>query len=893
MCSGPSTSPATHSFPPLQTTSLSSPQGPDAKFLASVKLDCSLPELEVGISVQSKEAVLTESPSAVSGSVELETELAEIWINPCSLKESRRQDAGIHSSLLDASDQLPEVKAVECCEGSGTPSPNVFFVGGGHALRASVPAGFTGAADSYVLSLFYCSHGKMLMTLFVGSSGGIASFSPASVWPHFACSGIDGCCICCLPNRALAVELMCDPLPPPTMSSSLMVTVVWLRSHIFACRIQVRFCFGGDVQPTTTHYAFLLMVLVIFEMMESADNVDGGNADLEGGWLILSIGVVCSRCRPVFLPYVCCGMLAWSAGCFASLRHCVTLKLELFISRPIVVTWLYQFPVGSTGLGCLLVFLLFVISYYLAAALLLMVLRRIWKCCFGPSLLNWNGGLVHKSVFPIPFLGGLRRNIIKVTINGSIPSPNVEIISSLIDVSGRKICADGTLFEAGVLLTAGLDGEGYEVPVPKEHDEEKTISNSIMQFPEMLPVDGDPTGSSEVGFSIEACNVGLDAAALLVGVHDVDSPPGPPATLFDHHISGPCAELHGQRESWKPAENQQPISTKQHHHISKQGITASRNQHIAMGTPVQQAAAGPKKQNPQLKSIIPVAGSWQEALREYREQGRSNSLEIGTRQPRNNIKGDINSSILKAAPSRIEARKPAFHAKMPHLLPLPHWSAEISTINLLFLLMMMVHEIGLYADVALFDAGAFNAVVGMFAGIPAGAYSFSLMTIDEGLLYYATVGVRVVSSPVCGGNAMEDGVLNQQTWSPATIVNARGLASKMPTQIIVSDPSQAPCDVHSASAGFTPEEVGAPSGSMLVVTATGETNAVRSVLDVGAPNVAVLAADSPHRPLISSGVAELQIQRESGLIPGVDGSTPESIARITRKYSLVDAVEVY
>ncbi|GMH05996.1 hypothetical protein Nepgr_007836 [Nepenthes gracilis] len=123
------------------------------------------------------------------------------------------------------------------------------------------------------------------------------------------------------------------------------------------------------------------------------------------------------------------------------------------------------------------------------------------------------------------------------------PSPNIEIISSLIDVFGLKICADRTLFEAGVLLTVGHDGEGYEVPVPKEHDEEKTISDSIMQFPEILPVDGDPIGSSEVGFSIEACNVGLDAAALLVGVHDADSPPGPPATLFDHHISGSCAEL--------------------------------------------------------------------------------------------------------------------------------------------------------------------------------------------------------------------------------------------------------------------------------------------------------------------------------------------------------------
>ncbi|GMH31745.1 hypothetical protein Nepgr_033589 [Nepenthes gracilis] len=32
---------------------------------------------------------------------------------------------------------------------------------GGHALRANVPAGFAGAADSYVLSLFYCSHGRI------------------------------------------------------------------------------------------------------------------------------------------------------------------------------------------------------------------------------------------------------------------------------------------------------------------------------------------------------------------------------------------------------------------------------------------------------------------------------------------------------------------------------------------------------------------------------------------------------------------------------------------------------------------------------------------------------------------------------------------------------------
>ncbi|GMH12916.1 hypothetical protein Nepgr_014757 [Nepenthes gracilis] len=95
------------------------------------------------------------------------------------------------------------------------------------------------------------------------------------------------------------------------------------------------------------------------------------------------------------------------------------------------------------------------------------------------------------------------------------PSSNVEIIYRLIDVFGREICADGPLFEAGVLLTASLDGEGYEVPVPKEHDEEKTTPDSIMQFPEMMPVDGDPTSSSEsaseiVGNSVPDVNGSID-----------------------------------------------------------------------------------------------------------------------------------------------------------------------------------------------------------------------------------------------------------------------------------------------------------------------------------------------------------------------------------------------
>ncbi|GMH22101.1 hypothetical protein Nepgr_023944 [Nepenthes gracilis] len=153
------------------------------------------------------------------------------------------------------------------------------------------------------------------------------------------------------------------------------------------------------------------------------------------------------------------------------------------------------------------------------------------------------------------------------------------------------------------------------------------------------------------------------------------------------------------------------------------------------------------------------------------------------------------------------------------------------------------------------------------------------------------VGKRAVSSPVCGGSALDVGVLNQQTRSPATVVTARGLASKMPSQIIDSDPILTSCDVYSASAGYTPEEDGAPSGSVKDVTAIGDTNAVHSVLDVGAPCVADHAADSPHRPLISTGVDGDAISVELGLIPGVDGYTPESIARITRKYSLVDVVE--
>ncbi|GMH19203.1 hypothetical protein Nepgr_021044 [Nepenthes gracilis] len=74
-----------------------------------------------------------------------------------------------------------------------------------------------------------------LMTLFVGSSGGIASFSPCRCWP---------------PTATHNVFL-------------LMVLVVWLLSHMLLAELGLVSA-GADMQPTATHYAFLLMVLVIW-----------------------------------------------------------------------------------------------------------------------------------------------------------------------------------------------------------------------------------------------------------------------------------------------------------------------------------------------------------------------------------------------------------------------------------------------------------------------------------------------------------------------------------------------------------------------------------------------------------------------------------------------------
>ncbi|GMH06251.1 hypothetical protein Nepgr_008091 [Nepenthes gracilis] len=76
-----------HQFPPPATTAaiakapLSSSPGPDAIFLDFVKLDCSLPESDDGISVQSEEAALLEYPGSKPGSAELESKLVGIRSN--------------------------------------------------------------------------------------------------------------------------------------------------------------------------------------------------------------------------------------------------------------------------------------------------------------------------------------------------------------------------------------------------------------------------------------------------------------------------------------------------------------------------------------------------------------------------------------------------------------------------------------------------------------------------------------------------------------------------------------------------------------------------------------------------------------------------------------------
>ncbi|GMH14515.1 hypothetical protein Nepgr_016356 [Nepenthes gracilis] len=117
----------------------------------------------------------------------------------------------------------------------------------------------------------------------------------------------------------------------------------------------------------------------------------------------------------------------------------------------------------------------------------------------------------------------------------------------------------------------------------------------------------------------------------------------------------------------------------------------------------------------------------------------------------------------------------------------------------------------------------------------------------------------------------------------------------MPAHLIDSSPIQTTyVACSSGSAGDVYEDDGALSGSMNDELATVVTNTDHPMLDEGAQFVNDHAAGSPQRPsqlgLIdgSNGVANSD---EFGPIPGVDDSTPESIARITRKYSLVEVVD--
>ncbi|GMH11626.1 hypothetical protein Nepgr_013467 [Nepenthes gracilis] len=85
--------------------------------------------------------------------------------------------------------------------------------------------------------------------------------------------------------------------------------------------------------------------------------------------------------------------------------------------------------------------------------------------------------------------------------------PNVAIISSLFDVSGRELNADGASHEEvveaqlGSLPFAKLDGKCYEAPVTKEHDVSRFFLGSGLQPLELLPADGVPTGDVVVGHS--------------------------------------------------------------------------------------------------------------------------------------------------------------------------------------------------------------------------------------------------------------------------------------------------------------------------------------------------------------------------------------------------------
>ncbi|GMH14553.1 hypothetical protein Nepgr_016394 [Nepenthes gracilis] len=133
-------------------------------------------------------------------------------------------------------------------------------------------------------------------------------------------------------------------------------------------------------------------------------------------------------------------------------------------------------------------------------------------------------------------------------------------------------------------------------------------------------------------------------------------------------------------------------------------------------------------------------------------------------------------------------------------------------------------------------------------------------------------------SSVCSISA-----LDLQASSPATDdCLACGMVSSMPAQLIDSGPIQttfAECSSGSVGDVYEPDE--ALSGSVKDKIANVATNIEHPELVEGAQYVADHAAGS-------NGVAN---SVEFGPIPGVDDSTPKSIKRITRKYSLVEVVD--
>ncbi|GMH26472.1 hypothetical protein Nepgr_028315 [Nepenthes gracilis] len=123
--------------------------------------------------------------------------------------------------------------------------------------------------------------------------------------------------------------------------------------------------------------------------------------------------------------------------------------------------------------------------------------------------------------------------------------------------------------------------------------------------------------------------------------------------------------------------------------------------------------------------------------------------------------------------------------------------------------------------------------------------------------------------------------LDQQSCNPAPVVClARGLASSMSAHQIVSGPlltTSAKC-----SSGLVGEDYENDVGPSGPIIANVDTISERPVLVEDTQNV----ADHAGR---SFGVANSVV---IGPIPGVDDSTPESIARITRKYSLAEVEDV-